>query len=103
MADVRIREQTHNQKGLQDALRAILENGGVITEDWPIERALQMGDTATGTQVLMNLYREMSDKPEAVDLPEMWKKLGITVQGKTASFDAKAPDAAIRAAITEKK
>lgn len=103
VADVRIREQTHNQKGLQDALRAILENGGVITEDWPIERALQMGDTATGTQVLMNLYREMSDKPEAVDLPEMWKKLGITVQGKTASFDAKAPDAAIRAAITEKK
>ncbi len=103
VADVRIHEQTHNQKGLQDALRGIMEHGGVITEDWDIERAFQVGDEATGTKVLMSLYREMSDKPDAVDLDEMWKKLGITVQGKTVTLDPNAPEAAIREAVTRKR
>jgi hypothetical protein len=103
VADVRIREQTHNRMGLQDALRAILNHGGVITEDWEIERALQMGDEATGTKVLVELYHEMRDKPDAIDLAEMWKQLGITVDGKTVKFDSGAPEAAIREAITRKK
>lgn len=100
LADVRIRERTHNKLGLQDALRAVLNGGGVITEDWPIERAFTLGDKATGTTVLMDLYREMSDKPDPIDLPELWKKLGVRIEDKTAVFDASAPDAGIRQAIT---
>jgi predicted metalloprotease with PDZ domain len=103
VADVRIREQTHNKRGLQDALRAILDHGGVITEDWEIERAFQIGDEATGTKVLVDLYHEMRDKPEGVDLAEMWKRLGIMGEGKTVKFDEAAPDAAIRVAITRRK
>ena len=103
MADVRIREKTQNKKGLQDALRAVMEKGGIITEDWEIERALLAGDEATGTTVLMDLYREMKDKPDPMDLASLWQKLGITVQDKTVKFDANAPDAAIREAITRKR
>lgn len=103
MADVRIRRQTHNKKGLQDALRAVMEKGGIITEDWPIERALQAGDDATGTTVLLDLYREMKERPDPMDLPDLWKKLGITMEGNTVKFDASAPDAAIREAITRKR
>ena len=96
-------EPQADDAGLQDALRAILNHGGVITEDWEIERALQMGDEATGTKVLVELYHEMRDKPDAIDLAEMWKQLGITVDGKTVKFDSGAPEAAIREAITRKK
>ena len=39
LADVTIREQTHNRKGLQDALRAIVAAGGTIDQDWPIRKA----------------------------------------------------------------
>ncbi len=39
VADVQIREKTHNKKGLQDALRAIRNSGVVIDEDWEIEKA----------------------------------------------------------------
>ena len=42
-------------KGLEDALRGILAAGGNISEDWPLERALRVGDEATGTRVLETL------------------------------------------------
>ncbi len=52
VADVEIRERTHNRFGLQDALRAILDQGGNITQDWELEKAFAIGDKATGTDVL---------------------------------------------------
>ena len=101
VADVRIRQQTKNQKGLQDALRGILNAGGTINEDWEIERAFAVGDKATGTTVLTDLYREMADKPSPVDLPAMWKQLGISQESSGAvKFDPHAPLAEVRVGIT---
>jgi predicted metalloprotease with PDZ domain len=101
MADVRIREQTHNRKGLQDALRGVLDAGGNINEDWEIERAFAVEDKTTGTTVLTDLYREMRDKPAPVDLAALWKKLGIQRKPDgSVVFDSNAPDAAIREAMT---
>jgi hypothetical protein len=101
VADVRIRQQTKNQKGLQDALRGILSAGGTINEDWEIERAFAVGDKATGTTVLTDLYREMADKPSPVDLPAMWKQLGISRDTSGAiKFDSSAPLAEVRVGIT---
>jgi hypothetical protein len=100
LADVQIREQTHNHKGLQDALRAIVDHGGGITEDWEIERALTIGDKATDTAVLQTLYREMRDRPHPVDLKALWKKLGVELRDGKVIFNDNAPDAAIRVAIS---
>ncbi len=44
VADVEIRKQTHNEKGLQDALRGILNGGGDIRHDWELVEAFKMGD-----------------------------------------------------------
>jgi hypothetical protein len=38
VADVEIRKQTGNKRGLQDALRGIVNAGGTIDKDWPTER-----------------------------------------------------------------
>jgi hypothetical protein len=100
MADVRIREQTNNKKGLQDALRGILNAGGDIRYDWTVEDALKAGDQATGVQVLIGLYGKMKDQPMPVDLSAMWKQLGIDSDGKTVHLNDDAPLAAIRRAIT---
>ena len=100
LADVRIRERTKNQKGLQDALRGINRGGGNITEDWDIGKALALGDKATGTTVLRDLYNEMRDKPAPVDLDQLWAKLGITMKDGAVTFNDKAPEADIRKAIT---
>jgi len=99
LADVRTRERTHNAKGLDDALRAINRAGGTIDVDWPLERALDTGDKATGTTVLMELYGEMRDKPAPMDLPGLWKRLGIQSDGRTIALTNDAPLAAVREAI----
>ncbi len=101
VAEVRIREQTQNRKGLQDALRGILNAGGVITQDWDIKSAFAAGDKATGTTVLTYLYREMRDKPAPVDLAALWQKLGIQRKpGGSIEFVPSTPLANIREAIT---
>jgi hypothetical protein len=98
-ADVEIRRKTQNKKGLQDALRGILDAGGNITEDWELTKALKIGDQATGTTVLIDLYNQMKDKPVTVDLQEKWKQLGIERDGSTVHLRDDAPEAAIRRAI----
>ena len=99
VADVQIRQQTKNKKGLQDALRGILDAGGDIREDWDIEKALKVGDRAVGVQVLEKLYTEWKDKPVQVNLSSMWTELGIEGQGANVRLREDAPQAAIRRAI----
>ncbi|HUB83769.1 MAG TPA: hypothetical protein VMB03_33455 [Bryobacteraceae bacterium] len=100
LADVRIRRQTHGRRGLVDALRGIIRAGGNIEKDWPLERALEIGDKATGTTVMMSLYGEMAAKPMPVDLPDLWKQLGVRRDGGQVTFDDGAPLAKVRAAIS---
>jgi hypothetical protein len=100
LADVRIRERTKNRKGLEDALRGINHGGGNISEDWEIGKTLAMGDKATGTTVLRDLYQAMRDKSAPVDLDQLWTKLGIAMKDGAVAFNDKAPEANIRRAIT---
>jgi hypothetical protein len=100
LADVRIHERTKNRKGLEDALRGINRGGGNINEDWDIGRTLAMGDKATGTTVLRDLYQSMRDKPAPVDLDQLWTKLGIQMKDGSVAFNDKAPESNIRKAIT---
>ena len=99
-ADVEIRRQTQNAKGLQDALRGILEAGGDIREDWELRKALETGDRTTGTHVLMNVYEEMKDKPVEVELDSLWKQLGVKAENGKVTFVDDAPLAGVRRAIT---
>jgi hypothetical protein len=100
LADVEIRERTHNRKGLEDAMRGILDAGGNIEQDWPIERVLETGDRATGTTVLMDLYNQMKATPVETDLAALWTRLGIEVNGHAVKYNDHAPLAKIRKAIT---
>lgn len=98
LADVEIRERTKNKRGLEDALRAILEAGN-ICDDWPIEKALRIGDKATGVPVLQELYKKMKAAPAPVDLVDLWKRLGVQNEDGRIKFDNTAPLAAIRRSI----
>jgi hypothetical protein len=99
-AEVAIRQQTANRVGLQSALRAILEQTGGYAFDRDIDEVLRIGDAATGTRVLEDLYREVRESPHTPDLDQLWGALGVPLDPKTQPFDDHAPLAAIRAAIT---
>jgi hypothetical protein len=102
MADVQIRARTDNRKGLQDALRGVLDAGGSIRIDWPAARVLAVGDRATGTTVLSELYRRLGDTPAptGAELDGLWQALGVQSDGDSVQFDDSAPLAASRRAIT---
>jgi hypothetical protein len=100
LADLRIRAATHNQKGLEDALRGILLSGGNDAVRWDLGRALDAGDRATGTHVLRDLHTQMGPNPVDVDLRMLWRQLGVQMRGRKMVFDETAPLASVRRAIT---
>jgi hypothetical protein len=100
LADVEIRRQTNNTKGLEQALRGILDAGGDIREDWNLVEALQAGDRAVGVSVLEPLYAKMKDKPVGVDLDSLWARLGVRLDDAGVRFDDNAALAEIRRSIT---
>lgn len=101
-ADVTIHRLTSNRRGLQDALRAIVAHGGTLDkENWSIERALKIGDEATDTKVLEDLYDQMKAKPVQVDLQGLWRELGVAGDGEDVTFNNDADLASARQAITQ--
>jgi len=101
VTDVEIRRETHNRKGLQDALRAIVTAGGTIDHNWDLPRALTIGDQATGTHVLSEIYAKWKDTPVQVDLPKLWNELGVVSGPNGIQFVSSAPLAKVREAITK--
>jgi hypothetical protein len=99
LADVEIRKKTGNRFGLRDAMSAVLRGSGGVSFEWPIERVLKVGDEATGTTVLRDLYAQMKDKPVSPDLDQLWQQLGIRQRGDEVEFRDDAPLAATRNAI----
>src|SRR5271169_219077 len=98
-ADVEIRRRTGNAKGLQDALQAVNHAGGTIEAEWPLERALRIGDEATQGRTLTELYRKMASQPFAVALDQLWEQLGVGENGGRSILDDRAPLAGTRKAI----
>jgi hypothetical protein len=100
LADIEIRKRTGNQKGLQDALRAIVKAGGTIETEWEITRAFGIGDRAVGVPVLRELYDKMKSTPAPVDLDALWRQLGVERNNGETKWNDAAPLSAIRKAIT---
>jgi len=101
IADVKIGEATQNRKGLQDALRAIAAAGATIDTEWPLKRILNVGDEATGTTALSDLYNAWKDRPVSIDLNQLWVELGVRMGSRGIEFDSHAPLGSIREAITK--
>lgn len=99
LADVGIRKATANRRGLRDALQGINRAGGNITTEWPLSRALDVADHATGASVLTDLYQTMAASYSPVDLVGLWKELGVSMSGGQVRFDDGAPLAGIRRAM----
>lgn len=99
-ADIEYRRRTSGAKGLEHALRGIVAAGGNDAVRWSIEETFAVGDRAVGAPVLTELYAAWRDRPVTPDLARLWKELGVVHSGGKVTFDERAPEAAIRRAIT---
>jgi hypothetical protein len=100
VADVRIRQRTHNRIGVQTALQAINRQSGGNIADWTMEQVMATGDAATGGTELADLYKQMGTSGSPVDIDALLMQLGVRLQGGNVVFDDAAPLAAIRRRIT---
>lgn len=100
LAELELRERTGNRLGLQDALRAARAAGASSEVAWTVERYLQVADQGVGAAVLVPLYHRHRAAAVPVDLPALWKRLGVRLEGEVVRFDDRAPLAAVRRAIT---
>jgi predicted metalloprotease with PDZ domain len=103
LADVQIRVRTDNRHSVDDAIRAILNAGGNGDADWSIERVIRVGDKATGTTVLKELYAELGTERGDIHLDSLWQALGVIYRHGGVRFDDSAPWAAFRASITARR
>ncbi|HEX3696679.1 MAG TPA: hypothetical protein VH374_14965 [Polyangia bacterium] len=101
LADVEIRQNSDNRQSLETALRAVLAAGGNTHVAWPVEQLMDTGDRALSRPVLRPLYQKMGMHAMPVDLPALWRKLGVSSRdGGGVTFDDRAPLARVRAGIT---
>jgi hypothetical protein len=98
LADLGIRERTAGSRSLQDAVAAVAARGNVETFV-ALDDILAIGDRATGTNVLKELYARLARAPGREDLDALWQRLGIVREGGTVGFDENARDAKLRDAI----
>jgi len=101
LADIQVRQQTHNQRSVRDAARAALAAGGDGSQEWPLDRLLKTYDEGTQTTVFTDLHNQMGTKPVNTDLDALWKSLGVIYKDGKITFDDHAPLADIRRGITE--
>ena len=100
LADVEIRKRSNNILGLQQAMRGVVAAGGTHDRDWSVERVLAVAGRAVKMSVMTELHDRMGPAPYDPDLPQLWRDLGVSLNGSSVKFDDSAPLAAIRRAIT---
>ncbi len=100
VADVEIRKRTQGRASLETALRAIVDAGGTNAVRWELERAMQVGDAATGARVLSELLAAWGSSPVRYDVAALFRDLGVRREGRAIAFDDAAPLAWVRKGIT---
>jgi predicted metalloprotease with PDZ domain len=100
LIDLKIREQTHGKKSVDDVIKTILAAGGDGSVTWPMEKVLDMGDKASGTHAMHDVYNQLVPQAYSVDFGPIWKQLGVVYNNGNVTFDDKAPLAWLRKAIT---
>jgi hypothetical protein len=100
-ADVELRSRTQGKSSLESVLREILARGGNISSEWSIENVLAAARAATGTDIVHEMYEKLAKKPTPVDLPMLWRRLGVVGHGDApVTFDDGAELAWVRRGMT---
>lgn len=100
LADVSLRSASNNRLSLDVAARAIQRAGGDTSRRWTIEQTLAAADRALGTRTFRELHAAHGRGAPRVDLPALWRRLGVGRAGERILLDDAAEWAHVRRAIS---
>jgi hypothetical protein len=89
LADIEIRKATNGISGLEDCFRGALWSGLDAAKRVDLPDYVAACDRATGTKVMADMVARYSARGQAVDLPKLWRDLGVAA--KWGDMDDKAP------------
>jgi hypothetical protein len=98
-ADLDARVRSGGRLGLEHGLRAALQAGANASEVWPLERAIETLDTATGGSSLAELASRHARHGSELDLEALWTTLGVQRHGSGALLSADPDRARLRRAL----
>lgn len=96
LADVALLQASGGRHGWRHAMQALLAAGADYRVVWDAPRILRTADEALGLRVLVPLYEQHRAQAVSIDLPALWRSLGVA----SDTPDDDAPLAALRRAIT---
>ncbi len=99
LADIHVRRATRGDKGLEDGLVELLRAGGHASEVWPFAKAMDTSDGALGMTVLADLSRKYGARGSPVDLPAVFRELGVERISGGVRLHDDAPLAQVRRSI----
>ncbi|MBN4050354.1 hypothetical protein JYT28_01210 [Desulfobulbus sp. AH-315-M07] len=99
MADVEIRKRSGGKQGLEDAMRAVLAEGGNATEVWSLEDTVAVMDRYLGSDTMRRLVDKHTMSGSPVGFWGLLRDLGVVRTGSGVRFNDDAPLAEVRKAI----
>lgn len=102
-AEIAIYEQSNGRFLLRDALRAINRASGGNGADWSPEEMMAVGDRATATAALQDLYARFSSTGIQGDLRSLFDRLGVAADPQSGvRFDPHAELSDLTRRITQR-
>lgn len=100
MAEIESLNASGGKIGFSDCLRTVLAEGGDVTVKWSTMKLLDRCDALLGKPVIATLAKQHIDKGSAMDLDQLWRRLGVSlVEGGAIRYDDAAELAWLRPLI----
>lgn len=75
LSDIEYRRHSRNAHTLQEALQAVVAEGGNVTQKWTLAHFLEVADGPSGSTAMKNLHQKMGARACPIDLDSLWREL----------------------------
>jgi hypothetical protein len=99
LAEIESLEASGGKIGFSDCLRTVLSEGGDVTVKWPTMKLLDRCDVLLGRPVISALAKQHIEKGSAMDLDQLWQRLGVSLADGAVRYDDSAELAWLRPLI----
>jgi hypothetical protein len=99
LADIEARTRSGGAQGLEHGLRAVLAAGGNASEVWSLQRVVGLIDSRYDAPLLAPLMRTHAHARAAVDLDQLWTRLGVERGAAGVVLRDDAPLSSIRKSV----